>query len=201
MDFDNTIVCYDDLFHAVALERGLIPADLPVRKTAVHNYLHETGRPSAWTELQSVVYGERLLEAAPFPGALEFIRTCRRSGIAVRIVSQKTRYPYLGGRHDLHARAHQWLADAGFYDRARAGLLPQDVYFEATLQDKLERVRELRCDVFVDDLTKVLLAAEFPQGVERVLFDPYSEAPSGWQFPRVCSWLEAQQSVLYEAAA
>ena len=28
VDFDNTIVAYDSLFHRVALERGLIPADL-----------------------------------------------------------------------------------------------------------------------------------------------------------------------------
>ena len=32
VDFDNTIVRYDELFHSVAVERGLIPATLPARK-------------------------------------------------------------------------------------------------------------------------------------------------------------------------
>jgi hypothetical protein len=28
LDFDNTIACYDGVFHAAALERGLIPEAL-----------------------------------------------------------------------------------------------------------------------------------------------------------------------------
>ena len=29
VDFDNTIVCYDGLFHRVAVEQGLIPQKFP----------------------------------------------------------------------------------------------------------------------------------------------------------------------------
>ena len=36
VDFDNTIVCYDKVFHVAAYEKGLIPADLPVSKGRVH---------------------------------------------------------------------------------------------------------------------------------------------------------------------
>ena len=32
VDFDNTIVCYDTLFHRLAVEEGLIPPDIPPRK-------------------------------------------------------------------------------------------------------------------------------------------------------------------------
>ena len=32
VDFDNTLVCYDGVFHRAALERGLIPSDLAVRQ-------------------------------------------------------------------------------------------------------------------------------------------------------------------------
>src|SRR5262245_43078397 len=39
VDFDNTIVSYDALFHRIATERDLIPADLPVNKTAVRDHL------------------------------------------------------------------------------------------------------------------------------------------------------------------
>src|SRR3981189_2049974 len=35
IDFDNTIACYDGVFHAAALERGLIPSDLGRRKKTV----------------------------------------------------------------------------------------------------------------------------------------------------------------------
>ena len=32
IDFDNTIVSYDELFYQIAQEKKLIPAELPVNK-------------------------------------------------------------------------------------------------------------------------------------------------------------------------
>lgn len=60
IDFDNTIVCYDELFHRVALEQGLIPADLPVNKSEVRNHLRRVGKEPLWTEMQGSVYGARM---------------------------------------------------------------------------------------------------------------------------------------------
>ena len=38
LDFDNTIIKYDELFYKIAFEKDLIPADLPKeKKTRVHN--------------------------------------------------------------------------------------------------------------------------------------------------------------------
>jgi len=44
VDFDNTIVRYDDLFHRVAVERGLVPATVPARKNDVRDFLRQQGR-------------------------------------------------------------------------------------------------------------------------------------------------------------
>ena len=41
IDFDNTIVSYDDLFHRLATERGLIPAAFPSRKTSMRDFLRQ----------------------------------------------------------------------------------------------------------------------------------------------------------------
>ncbi|MBI2360879.1 MAG: hypothetical protein HYV04_18575 [Deltaproteobacteria bacterium] len=77
IDFDNTIVCYDQMFHRIALERGLIPASLPATKGHVRDMLRRMGREEEWTEMQGQVYGKRLHEAEPFPGVLEFFTLCR----------------------------------------------------------------------------------------------------------------------------
>ena len=77
IDFDNTIVCFDTLFHRAAVEKSLIPADLPLSKTSVRDYLRREGREEAWTELQGYVYGVKIHDAAPFPGVLEFFARCR----------------------------------------------------------------------------------------------------------------------------
>src|SRR5947209_15546726 len=122
VDFDNTIVCYDALFHKVARERNLIPPEVPINKSEVRNHLRRVGNEDAWTEMQGYVYGARMSEAAPYPGVLELIRSCRESGTRVSIISHKTRHPFLGEKYDLHAAALNWLELQGFFDPARLGL-------------------------------------------------------------------------------
>ena len=50
VDFDNTIVCYDRLFHRLARERGLIPETVPQTKGAVRDYLRSIDREDDWTK-------------------------------------------------------------------------------------------------------------------------------------------------------
>ena len=53
LDFDNTIVCYDRLFHRLAVERELIPPALTLSKQAVRDFLDRVGG-TVWTELQGI---------------------------------------------------------------------------------------------------------------------------------------------------
>src|SRR6266404_4116929 len=64
IDFDNTIACYDGVFHAAALERGLIPADIGRDKNSVRDHLNGAGRNDDFTELQGYVYGGRMDKVA-----------------------------------------------------------------------------------------------------------------------------------------
>ena len=169
LDFDNTIVSYDALFHQAAWEKSLIQADVPRTKLAVRDHLRGIGREEAWTELQGYVYGARMADATPYPGAIEFMQLARGNGVSLAIVSHKTRYPFVGPRYDLHEAARAWvgevLADHGLIE-------PGLVFFELTKEDKIRRVAELRCDYFIDDLPEILLAAAFPPETQGILFDP-----------------------------
>jgi len=172
VDFDNTIISYDALFHRMALERDLIPADLPVKKIAVRDHLRRTGREDAWTELQGHVYGPHLAGAPPFAGALEFFRECRFRGIEVFIISHKTRHPHSGPAHDLHAAARGWLEDHGFLMRGGSSLNSGGLFFESTQAAKMDRISACGCTDFIDDLPELLLHPGFPAQVRRILFDP-----------------------------
>jgi hypothetical protein len=174
LDFDNTIVSYDEVFHRVAVEGGHVPAELPVRKEAVRDFLRNAGAEDLWTEMQGVVYGSRMGEARPFDGALETITSIKAAGHRVVIVSHKTRYPFLGERHDLHAAARRWLEVMGFFDPQGLAFQDTDVFFEPTKEDKLERIDRESCTHFVDDLPEILTHPLFPSGVARLLFVPGS---------------------------
>ena len=194
LDFDNTLVRYDDVFRDEAVARGLIPADVPAVKERVRDRLRAEGREDDWTELQGWAYGPGMAKARPFPGALEFLAGCRARGVPVRIVSHRTRAPFRGPAHDLHSAARAWLERSGFLGpetELRAG----NVYFEETKAAKLARIAEQGCTHFVDDLPEFLAEPGFPAGVERLLFDPAGGHADG-PFPRAGSWAEAGRLLL-----
>jgi hypothetical protein len=186
LDFDNTIVCYDGVFHCIGLEQGLIPPDVPTDKEAVRDYLRAQGLEATWTALQGEVYGSHILSCPPFPGLLDFLRDARAARHQVFIVSHKTLRPFAGAPFDLHAAAREWLKVAGV-----ASLVdPDDVYFELTKEQKIARLSRLGCDVFVDDLPEFLCEPGFPPHVRRILFDPVGRARANPAFTTIGSWRE-----------
>ena len=83
LDFDNTIVCYDRLFHRLAVERGLVTRYLPPSKQTVRDFLRVPGREDEWTELQGIPHCPRIPAAEPFPRVKEFLSQCRPLRVAV----------------------------------------------------------------------------------------------------------------------
>jgi hypothetical protein len=202
IDFDNTIVCYDGVFHAAALERGLITREVATDKTAVRDCLRAAGREDDWTELQGYVYGMRMALASLYPGVVAFIRAARAAGAQVSIVSHKTRWPYRGAQCDLHAAAHRFLDDHGFFDPARVGLVAQSTFFEVTKEEKLARIGRVGCTHFVDDLPEFLVEPGFPKRTQRILFDPGNRYPNeDKRFLRARSWQDIGARLLDASAS
>ncbi|MBI3317680.1 MAG: haloacid dehalogenase-like hydrolase [Candidatus Omnitrophica bacterium] len=195
LDFDNTIVCYDQVFHRIAWEEGWIPKDLPQTKGSVRDYLRQAGKEEVWIQLQGRVYGSRILEAPPFPGVAEFFIRCKERGTPIVIVSHKTRFPFRGPAVDLHHAASEWFTHHRFFRPSSKGLLPHGVYFEETKEGKLSRIGSLGCTHFVDDLPEFLLEPGFPVQVERILFNPGGMGASDPHFYRATSWRNVEERI------
>jgi hypothetical protein len=175
IDFDNTIACYDGVFHAAALERGLIPANLASDKNAVRDFLNSDGRADEFTELQGYVYGARMELASPYPGFGEFVASARQAGHDLFIVSHKTRHPILGPKHDLHAAARGFLVERGLVGAGHGQIDPANVFFELTKEAKVARIAALGCEAFIDDLPEIFASPDFPGTARRILFDPVDQ--------------------------
>jgi hypothetical protein len=196
VDFDNTIVCYDELFHRVAVEQGVVPSSVPATKGAVRRDLESRGQGDVWTELQGYVYGVRMAEAPAFPGVLEFFRRGVQSGLSLAIISHKTRYPARGPRYDLHEAARRWLEVHGFSDPVRTGLPAVRVYFELSQHEKLVRIAREGCACFIDDLPELLTRPDFPTGVRRrILFDPHGHHAAEEGLCHTTSWAEIERLI------
>jgi hypothetical protein len=176
IDFDNTLVSYDRLFHRLATEQGLLPDGFPVHKVLVRDHLRATGREPLWTAMQGVAYGPRMQEAEPYPGARRALSRLSQAGHQLRIISHKTRHPIAGPEYDLHAAARHWLEARGFWN-PDTGLGRENVFFEQTKDAKWSRIAIEGCAVFIDDLPEILQAPSFPAGVRKILFDPEGVHP------------------------
>ena len=187
IDFDNTIVCYDEVFSRLAAERALMPPGEPVTKGRLRDHLRAQGREDVWTALQGEAYGPALRYAKPFLGVLEFIARCRKKGVPVSIISHKTLHPFLGPKHDLHQAARSWLTANGLSD--------VETFLELTKQEKLERIGSAGCGYFIDDLPEFLGEPGFPQGIERILFAPDgAREPSTFKIARC--WADIEKWIL-----
>lgn len=193
LDFDNTIVSYDGLFHKVALEGGWITPAVPVSKVSVRDHLRGIGKEDVWTEMQGHVYGARMDEAAAYPGVIDFLVWARSSTIAVSIVSHKTRHPFLGKQYDLHEAARHWI-DLHLADASGPLVHPDGVFFELTKDAKVQRIADIGCNVYVDDLPEILLAAGFPDSTAKLLFDPDNHYHTQ-DLPRASHWSEVRNRI------
>lgn len=187
IDFDNTIACYDGVFHKAALEKGLIPADLGGSKNAVRDFLNGSGRKDEFTALQGYVYGARMDLVSPYPGVDAFLDAARAGGHELFIVSHKTKTPILGPAYDMHAAARGFLAAQGFAGGAR---VPEaNIFFELTKEEKVARAGSLGCDVFIDDLPEILAMPGFAPGLRAILFDPEGHhGAAGLPYERFGDW-------------
>lgn len=173
LDFDNTLVRYDKLFHQLAAEKGLIEKSLPTDKTAIRDYLRSQGQDEQFTLLQGEVYGLRILEAEPAEGMLKALGELHQRGIPMVLVSHKTRTPYKGPAYDLHQAAWSWLEKNGFFDPHGLGWSRDQVFFEESKQAKVERIAAQKCTHYIDDLPEIL--EMIPTGIKAILFAPTKE--------------------------
>jgi hypothetical protein len=205
IDFDNTLACYDGVFHAAAVESGLIPADgVGTDKTSVRDYLRAQGRDGDFTELQGYVYGPGMKHVRLYPGADVALDMLKRRGAELFVISHKTRAPFAGPAYDLHKHAREFLTAQRLVDTEGAHFAPEHIFFELTKTDKVARAAELGCKIFIDDLPEILAMEGFAPGTRKVLFDPHGHYPGGdWQgrsFERFERWDAIADTILVRAA-
>lgn len=188
LDFDNTLVRYDKLFHQVAVEKGLIEKSLPANKTAIRDYLRNQGQDEQFTLLQGEVYGLRILDAEPAEGMLKALGELHERCIPMVLVSHKTRTPYKGPTYDLHQAAWSWLEKQGFFSENGMQWTSENVNFLETKEKKIECAIKLGCTHFVDDLPEIL--KELPGPITKILYDSNNTFPRREGIRLMSSWSE-----------
>ena len=177
VDFDNTIVSYDDLLHRVAVQRGLIHSDVSKSKKKIRDRIRKLpGGEIEWQKLQALIYGPRMGEARLIEGVPRFFKLCKQHGVVVYIISHKTEYANFDETGiSLREAALGWMAKNKFFEPNGLGLSRENVYFGSTRREKIEHIRQLGCTYFIDDLEEMFLEDSFPLNIEKILYAPHAQ--------------------------
>lgn len=197
VDFDNTILCYDNLLHKIAVERGLINPRIKKSKKHIRDKIRQLPDGEIeWQKLQAMVYGRRIGEAELIDGVWTFFRSCKRHNVKVYIISHKSEFAKLDQTGtNLRAAALSWMAKNKFFETNGLGLWQKDVYFESTRQEKIERIKKIQCTHFIDDLEETFLEDTFPTGIEKIFYMPHTEHSAVQGVRVAASWKEIKDYV------
>jgi hypothetical protein len=174
IDFDNTLVNYDDVFFQRALKSGVIDDRSALYKKQLRDKVRLLPDGELlWQQLQSYVYTKGMPQAQLIDGVKRFFISCKKADVRTYIVSHKTVYAS-GAFKEINLRnvALDWMEANGFFSPDVLGLNIDQVYFEPTRALKIERIKALGCTHFIDDLEEVFKENEFPERVEKILFAP-----------------------------
>lgn len=200
VDFDNTIVNYDELMHSIAVDWGLVGRTMSRNKRRIRDAVRSLPDGEVqWQRLQAAAYGLRMSEAVPAKGVKGFFLACRQRDIPVLIVSHKSMYTNLGeSQVNFHTAALAWLEQEGFFASGGIGVARTDVHFAPSRAEKIARIRQLAITHFIDDLEETFSEAEFPGHVEKIL---YSTNPSAHAqgVTRLASWARIREYLLQDA--
>ena len=170
LDFDNTLIDYDEVFFKLALEKNLIPPSINKDKKSVRKFFIDNNIEDEFINLQGEVYGLKVLEAKQSLGMFEALRSLKNDNYELIIVSHKTKYPYSGKKYDLHKAASNWLEVNKFFDQNGLAMKRENVYFEITKEDKISRIEQLDISFYVDDLQSIL--SMIKPSIKRILYSP-----------------------------
>jgi hypothetical protein len=187
IDFDNTIIDYNDLFYEAGLKLGILPDNTSCNKKAIRDYLIGIGREEDWTRIQGLVYGEYIRKAKVMEGFSRFSHLCYGRGWKIFIISHKTRGSIIGEKFDLHTSAFSWLERNMIYGTNIRGAVA-GVFFEVTRSEKICRINQLGCDIMIDDLAEVLLHPDLLRRIIKILYDPEGDCSPDPAYLIAGSW-------------
>jgi hypothetical protein len=187
IDLDNTILKYDEVFHFLALDQSWIDQGCFPDKNAVKKGLSEKAEDSnqsenRWQQLQAWAYGSHIEKALVFDGLFEFVRQAQQCGDKLFVVSHKTEFSSYDPSVQLRNAALNTLNQRGFFKPVNEGGLgfeQQDVFFASSLDEKIQKIKDLNLTHFIDDLSKVICHREFPVETKGILFVPLSDQETG----------------------
>ena len=190
-DFDNTLINYTNSFKELARKKKIVPKEINIDKISIRNYLRNKNLEHEWTILQGEVYGNSIMQAEIYEGVKESFKFLLKKNNKIKIISHKTQFPYMGKKVDLRLSAKKWIEKELLNEISCINFSQADIFFENTINEKVQRIEELGCDIYVDDLPEILDL--IPNKIQKILFS--SLPNNNYKYRVMKSWSEFQDII------
>ena len=168
IDFDNTIVKYDEIFVKAAKEKNFVSSTWLGNKETLKQKLN--GKKNQWEKIQGIVYGPSMRNAICFPGLKKFLIKTNFSGHQVFIISHKTIYGHFDKtKTRLRDQALLWLEQEDFFNSEFISLKKENIFFCDDRERKIKKINELNLDFMIDDLDEIFENNALPK-TKNILF-------------------------------
>ena len=187
LDFDNTLITYDEIFYKLAIERNLINKDLVHQKNVIRDFLRRKNLEDEFTLLQAEIYGNRIIEAEPSENLIENLLTLKKlKNIEFFIISHKTKKPIKGPSYDMHKAAKNWLYKNKFFDPEGLNFKEENIFFEETKLSKIKRIHSISCTHYIDDLPEILDLLE--EDCIKIFYNPFNCKIKNNKYINLSNW-------------
>jgi|LakMenEpi03Aug12_release.lakeMendotaPanAssembly.Ray.scaffolds.fasta_scaffold398685_2 hypothetical protein len=167
IDFDNTIISYDKVFYSIALKKKLVKKKIQKKKTIIKKEIIKYSNEDEWTRIQGLAYGKYISKAKQYPNALTILKNLSLK-YKLYLISHKTKKPFIGKNYNLRKKAMMWLRKNNFINSIESPFNSKDIYFENTVKKKIQRIKKLKCNIYIDDLKAIL--SMLPNKIKKIHF-------------------------------
>jgi hypothetical protein len=189
IDLDNTVAIYDDIIKKICNDKHIkLPSGYNT-KSSISSYLKRNGMNHIWTEFQGLCYGPMMQHAKVADAFIEYAAFAKGLGYSLILVSHKTQFPASGLNFDLRQAAKNWID-------LNLGSVFDEIFFENTFDNKIEKIHSINPDFLIDDLQAVLLKANL--GKEKSFLINNVDAPiQSESFVNVGSWRNILETFMF----
>jgi hypothetical protein len=187
IDLDNTIITYDDLFYKFTKKKLNIHSNKK-NKENIKKLIINKFNEKKWTEIQSIVYSQKIFQAKIFPGFIYQIKKLSKR-CEIFIVSHKTLWPIYGKKINLHDKTKQFLKKKKISFCKNPLIKKENIFFETTKERKVKRIKIIKPDYFIDDLESIL--KKIPKSINKILFN-YKK---NYHFENMQNWFQLDKFI------
>ena len=184
IDLDNTIIDHSSNFIVTAEKFGLVKKDFinlcqnfpktSIKEILKKNIISQKNGRKQWEFLQGQVYGNYLKNSKVFIDFYKFLVLCKINSYRVYIISHKSKFAHQDPKKNLIRKSSKIFLKKNYIFNNFFGIDEQNIFFCDSVNKKIEKINQLNCNYFIDDLPKIFNKKKFPKKTKQILFSPIS---------------------------